>query len=262
MSDAPVFIVDIDNCIANDAWRIPFIDWAKTNPDERYHPYHAMAWYDENDADWLKARIEDTSEQPRLFALTARSTRYHALTEMWLQDHITHPVEAILMRNPGDHRPSAALKRGQLLSLVEHYDVALKDIVLAADDRQDVLDAYADIGVNGSALLCRAIHDVCAYTKPAPPRLGVPELMRAGASTYEQRNALYGDNYKHFGHAMRGVFPAGLHIESVEDWNRLGILVQCAAKLTRYGQSFSAGGHADSAHDLSVYAAMLQELTQ
>jgi hypothetical protein len=29
----------------------------------------------------------------------------------------------------------------------------------------------------------------------------------------------------------------------------------------RYGENLNKGGHQDSAHDLSVYAAMLEELT-
>ena len=88
----------------------------------------------------------------------------------------------------------------------------------------------------------------------------VTQQLRNAANIYEQRNALYGDNYHHFGNAMIAMFPRGITIRSVEDWNRIGILVQMAAKLTRYGQQFTAGGHVDSLDDLSVYSQMLQEL--
>lgn len=88
-----------------------------------------------------------------------------------------------------------------------------------------------------------------------------PEILRECAETFEQRNKLYGDNYKHFGKLMQGIFPRGLTIESVDDWNRLSLLMQAAAKLSRYGQSFTEG-HVDSAHDAAVYAAMLEELTR
>lgn len=90
---------------------------------------------------------------------------------------------------------------------------------------------------------------------------GAPRRLEAAAATFRQRNALYGDNWLHFGVAMKGIFPDGLRCDTVDDWNRLGIIVQCVAKLTRYGIQFAAGGHLDSAHDMCVYAAMLEELT-
>lgn len=89
----------------------------------------------------------------------------------------------------------------------------------------------------------------------------VPELLRACATTYEERNKLYGDNYKKFGRVMEAMFPNGLHLRTIQDFNRYGIFVQCASKLMRYAENLDKGGHQDSAHDLSVYAAMLEELT-
>ena len=89
----------------------------------------------------------------------------------------------------------------------------------------------------------------------------VPELLRDAASTYEQRNKLYGDNYKKFGKVLEAIFPAGLQLDSFESHNRYGILVQCISKIMRYAENLDMGGHKDSAHDLSVYAAMLEELT-
>lgn len=90
-----------------------------------------------------------------------------------------------------------------------------------------------------------------------------PENLESGAKTFRERNATYGDNYLHFGTVMAGMFPEGLHIEAGDAtaFNRLGVFIQCASKLTRYAQNLSKGGHADSAHDLMVYAAMLEEVT-
>ena len=89
----------------------------------------------------------------------------------------------------------------------------------------------------------------------------VPEILRECASTYEERNKMYGDNYKKFGAVMKAIFPEGVALYGVENFNRFGIFVQCVSKLTRYSESLNKGGHQDSAHDLSVYAAMLEELT-
>lgn len=89
----------------------------------------------------------------------------------------------------------------------------------------------------------------------------VPEILVQAAQTYDERSRVYGDNYKHFGHAMAAIFPAGLTVKSPEDWNRLGIFTQVMSKITRYAASFEVG-HVDSAHDACVYAAMLEELTR
>lgn len=90
----------------------------------------------------------------------------------------------------------------------------------------------------------------------------VPEMLREGADTYEERNALYGDNYKTFGTLMCSLFPLGVSCRSVDDFNRLGVLVQIAGKLGRYCEQFEAGGHDDSLLDLAVYSQMLRELDE
>ena len=87
----------------------------------------------------------------------------------------------------------------------------------------------------------------------------VPEMLRESADVFEQRSALYGDNYKHFGKAMMGVFPNGLTLSTEKEWNKIGILVQIVAKITRIGQQFPKI-HEDSCIDTSVYSTMLREL--
>jgi hypothetical protein len=42
----------------------------------------------------------------------------------------------------------------------------------------------------------------------------VPDFLRDAAAIYEQRNALYGDNYKRFGLVMVALFPHGMNLES------------------------------------------------
>jgi len=77
-------------------------------------------------------------------------------------------------------------------------------------------------------------------------------VLRIGADIYEERNKLYGDNYKHFGKVMRGMFPTGATLITEEDWTRIGIFIQAVSKMTRYGQSFERKGHPDSLDDCSV----------
>jgi hypothetical protein len=88
----------------------------------------------------------------------------------------------------------------------------------------------------------------------------VPEMLRDAAAIYEERNKLYGDNYKRFGYMMAELFPNGLSLKGPDDFNRIGIFVQVVSKLTRYSENLTRGGHADSLDDMAVYAMMLQEL--
>lgn len=88
----------------------------------------------------------------------------------------------------------------------------------------------------------------------------VPDMLRQSAETYEQRNKLYGDNYKRFGHIVALLFPNGIHLESEDDHNRFGVFVQIISKLTRYAENFRELGHDDSLLDMTVYATMLREL--
>jgi hypothetical protein len=87
-----------------------------------------------------------------------------------------------------------------------------------------------------------------------------PEILEEAAATYRERNAVYGDNYLKFGRIMKEMF-SDTEI-TVDGFNRLGVFVQCLSKLTRYAENMNTGGHYDSALDLSVYAAMLAELTK
>lgn len=93
----------------------------------------------------------------------------------------------------------------------------------------------------------------------APPT--VPDLLRAGADLYEERSATYGSNYQYFGRVMDGMFPRGFTIEpgDVEGWNRFALVFMALVKISRYVQN--PLGHLDSASDLKVYGAMLEELT-
>ena len=86
------------------------------------------------------------------------------------------------------------------------------------------------------------------------------DILEAGAKTYREKNAVYGDNYKKVGHVMVGLFPDGLTVATVDDWNRLHIMLLEVVKMTRYVQNWAHGGHSDSNLDRAVYAAMLESI--
>jgi hypothetical protein len=87
----------------------------------------------------------------------------------------------------------------------------------------------------------------------------VPEELRKAADLYEQRNKIYGNNYVKFGEAVQPLL-AGIQLNTIDDFNRYGVLTQILGKITRYCANFSRGGHDDSLVDMAVYAMMLLEL--
>jgi hypothetical protein len=60
------------------------------------------------------------------------------------------------------------------------------------------------------------------------------------------------------------MFPNGTipEISTLEDMQRLQLMMQATNKMIRYAENFQRGGHLDSARDLCVYAAMLEEATK
>lgn len=87
--------------------------------------------------------------------------------------------------------------------------------------------------------------------------------LEAALGTFKERNEKYGNSYLTFGNVMASLFPHGLNIAAgdIASLNRLGIYVQIISKCCRYANSLADGGHEDSAHDIMVYGAMLEEVT-
>ena len=133
-------ILDLDNCIADDEWRLPMIRWQHPNVFMRFHDYHSLAAFDRVHNEHL---FRERSEL--ILILTSRPVFYRAATEEWLRrNHV--PFKYLLMRNNDDHRPSPALKAAQLLWLPE-YDVTLEQIVAAYDDRAPIVEYYRSVGL-------------------------------------------------------------------------------------------------------------------
>lgn len=152
-----IIILDLDNTIADDSWRIPKINWQHSDPMRRYHDYHSLSAFDQpGNRDLFENQPHD------IVVFTARPVAYHAVTEEWLYRNKI-PARALLMRNNEDHRKSVELKHEQLNWLVQHYNFSLQDIAGAYDDRPDVVEMFVKLGIKAE---CRPIHNICAYTNP------------------------------------------------------------------------------------------------
>lgn len=152
-----MIILDLDNCIADDAWRIPRIDWTKKG-DKRYHNYHLLAPFDE-----MCNTSLFTARDCEIIIATARPRKYEAATIEWLRRNGVD-YSLLLMRENNDITPSVQLKRS-MAQYILNRSVATKpsDILCAYDDRQDIVGMYRSLGINAEV---RAIHNVCAYTPP------------------------------------------------------------------------------------------------
>ncbi len=245
-----VTIFDLDNCLSDDSRRIELIQWDRPIP-ERYALYHAACGLDK------PGNLDVFLEAENPVFLTARPVSSRGVTLSWIDHNLGLRAPVLLMRNDNDARPSVEVKAAQLEVLFAEYGVT--DVAAAFDDREDIVAMYRSKGVPAAVL---SIHAQCAYTPPS--QLRAPDLLEKGAETFRERNAVYGDNYLQWGGICTAMFPEGLRIEAGDaaGFNRLGVFIQCLHKLTRYASTLERGGHRDSAHDLMVYGAMLEELTR
>ncbi len=248
-------IFDLDNCLSDDSWRIDKIDWSHFAPDKRYAAYHDNCL---GDAAANVEVLKFMTQQARPVFFTARPASVREKTLQWIQRELQAKTPWLFMRGNDDHRPSVDLKRIMLKEFIE-MGVPKEDIVAAYDDHLGVLEMYREEGIAAFHL---AIHDRCAYTPPTP-KLSAPDILKKAEQTFRQRSAIYGDNYKRFGRAFLSIFPDGRIPEIVDskDMDRLQLLMQMLNKMTRYAENLTKGGHADSARDICVYAAMLEEMT-
>lgn len=81
-------------------------------------------------------------------------------------------------------------------------------------------------------------------------------FLEKGAKLFKERNAVYGDNYLNVGKAFVALFPDGVSLRTVDDFNRFHIFMLSVVKATRYANNWEKGGHMDSSDDAMVYWAM------
>lgn len=87
----------------------------------------------------------------------------------------------------------------------------------------------------------------------------ISEIFENAIDTFNERNMTYGSSYKRHGEVMKSLFPHGLSLNTVDDFNRFGIFNMQVSKLMRYANSWN-NNHIDSTHDLGVYSFMLEEI--
>lgn len=134
----PAAIVDLDNCISDDQWRLSFINPLCEQPNDRYWKYHERCDLDLHENRSIINRLQ---AYYKLIIFTSRPEIVRKKTERWLARY-SIPNEYVFMRPDDNHMPSVELKRLMLSLLPADYAP-----VTAIDDRRDVLDMYRDNGI-------------------------------------------------------------------------------------------------------------------
>lgn len=134
-----MILIDIDNCISDDSWRIQLINTNESNPDLRYHAYHSSALCDE------PANLHVLTGPA--IALTAMPRKYARIRLCWLREHAP-AVRKVLFRPDGNHESSVVFKQRALMWLRAQSI----NPEIAYDDREDIVEMYRRNGIKAEVL--------------------------------------------------------------------------------------------------------------
>lgn len=93
-----------------------------------------------------------------------------------------------------------------------------------------------------------------------PRRKTIEANLARAVKTRASRKKVYKNTHVRHGAVMAALYPKGVTLRSPEEFARFGVVNMIVSKVCRY-TARGIAGHPDSAHDLIVYAAMLEELT-
>lgn len=259
---ARYIVFDLDGCISDDRHRAHLRPEKGCSVPERYNAYNELCLSDKpmNLKTVNKAQRIVREDGKELIFVTARPQKHREATErwLWLNFGIDNPV--LLMRPNENTQPSEKLKPWLLSSrgFMSHH------IFAAYDDRDDVLEAYRDYGIR----ICVKL----GYEESGPVEvrqsIEVPVTVEADtllaemAKTYAERNAKYKSNYQLVGavmdvlHGENAHAPACELLKTADDFTKWHLYELMIVKLTRFANSGLK--HADSIHDLAIYASMVE----
>lgn len=251
-----VVIFDLDGCLSDHRHRLHLAH------QKKYDEYHSLCKYD---AAMNKRVLEYYVHHIdfHIVFLTGRNERWRLETAHWIMLNLgmTADEYRLFMRPDGDKTPAPEFKLRVVTDELE-----FNEVYAAYDDRDDIIAAYRRKGIVAVKMNEDGVKNEPIYhspIKPPPPpqvskpdAQSVPEILRAAAAIYEERNKTYGDNYKEFAPLMEAFFPNGISKEIAHS-NEFGVFMMMAAKMSRLANGLN---HQDTADDICVYAAMMSEL--
>lgn len=147
-------IVDLDNCISDDEWRIPFIKKDEQLNFNRWHDYHLLAAFDVLCNEHIVRHTKHS-----IIVSTGRPEHYAAIANCWLQKHDIF-IYSMYMRHDNDIRESRYLKQSHLNMILQAINK--NEIVVAYDDHPSVIEMYKENGIKAHQIMK---HDFELYNK-------------------------------------------------------------------------------------------------
>lgn len=264
-------ICDLDGCLSDDRWRRGLLPKDKAAP-HAYDEYHRGIPFDEL-VEEVRSIVQycacdDNGEQRSMVLLVTARPDIDGIrdaTIKWLNQKFTINSRlrtfdfCLLMRPEGCLLHSPELKMSLLNDYFngvhENAAIGWSKVVAAFDDRMDVLKVYPMPDKLKRCIELGALERAPEQQLPGEARNSVPEILRAMADTFAERNKVYSDNYLRVAPIIKLLWPEGVPQELVtsDRWHLFELLV---VKLTR----FAVGDltHIDSIHDAAVYAAMIE----
>jgi len=143
-------IFDLDNCIADDAWRASKIRFTEEDLFLKYHDYFSLSAFDE---------LANTRplEHSQWIVISARSELYRQITIEWIRRKtqqaqypgVIHMPLAIYLRQHDDHRPAVEIKRDIAKMILDTLTVPP---IIAYDDRPEIVEMYESLGIKACVL--------------------------------------------------------------------------------------------------------------
>lgn len=135
-------VLDLDNCISNDEWRIQHIRREMMSSFLKFNNYHMLSAFDSlGNLDLLETH---GPEPTQLVIITARPDAYELITLEWLRRKNIN-ASMLFMRPYGDNRSSVLLKKDAIQSIIDKYGI--ESIEGCYDDRPDIIEMYRSLGL-------------------------------------------------------------------------------------------------------------------
>ena len=84
------------------------------------------------------------------------------------------------------------------------------------------------------------------------------QIIQKAAETFRERGAQYGHSWEQVGEITKILYPNGIKLETVSNFEKFHILQWLIGKIVRYANS----GSIDSIHDAGVYSFILEYITK
>ena len=140
-----IVLVDLDHTLSDARWRDVWIKPKMTVQD--WSEYHSRMTEDaciKPVADLVKALRAAGTE---IYIVTSRNEYWRFTAIAWLAKHGIQFDRMFMRPDDDDVTPSAKLKLRQIISSMDGADLGRVSLII--DDRQDVLDEFARIGICG-----------------------------------------------------------------------------------------------------------------